>query len=126
MATTHHRWIFRALSAYLLIASGWARADNAALNIMLEENASAAAFARLCGDEPKSDLLKANTMLLLAFSGLEPQSIQLGSAKFNDILRQEIRARRAPESFKCEEKLASADAKLASTREALAKARARE
>lgn len=102
-------------------AQAWA--DNAELNIMLEDNAAAAAHARLCGDEPKSDLLKANTMLLLAFSGMEAQNIQLGSAKFNDILRQEIRAKRAPKSLNCEETLASADAKLQATREALAKVR---
>ncbi len=101
----------------------FAQADNTALNGMLEENAAAAAFARLCGDEPASDLLKANTMLLLAFSGLDPKVIQLGSAKFNDILRQQLRTRRTPDSINCSQKLADASDKITSTSAAITRAR---
>ena len=94
-------------------------ADNAALNAMLEENASAAAFARLCDDEPVSDQLKSSTMLMLALSGIDAQNVQLGSGKFNDVMRREVRAKRKSNEINCAEKLQWAKDRLAATQESI-------
>ncbi|MFN0314078.1 MAG: hypothetical protein ACKVQA_03440 [Burkholderiales bacterium] len=105
----------RLLSLPLAMLSAGALADNAALNAMLEENASAAAYARLCDDEPVSDQLKSSTMLMLALSGIDAQSVQLGSGKFNDIVRREVRAKRKPGELDCSVKLPWAKDRLAAT-----------
>jgi hypothetical protein len=80
-----------ALAAFACI--GLARADadtNAELNRILEANAASAAHARMCDQEPLSERLKSNTMMLLAVNGIEAGNIQLGSLKFNSIMRREI------------------------------------
>ncbi|MSQ60828.1 MAG: hypothetical protein EXR36_14610 [Betaproteobacteria bacterium] len=109
----------RLLSLPLVVLASDALADNAALNAMLEENASAAAYARLCDDEPMSDQLKSNTMLMLALSGIDAQSVQLGSGKFNDIMRRDIRAKRKPNELNCSERLRWARDLLAATQESI-------
>ncbi len=107
------------LNLSLCIIAAPALADNTALNTMVEENASAAAFARLCDDEPVSDQLKSSTMLLLALSGINTQNVQLGSGKFNDVMRREVRAKRAPNEINCTEKLQWAKDRLAATQESI-------
>jgi hypothetical protein len=62
----------------------------AELNRILEENAAASGYARVCGDEPLADQLKSYAMMLLAMNGLDPKVVQLGSAKFNDVVRWEL------------------------------------
>jgi len=94
-------------------------ADYPALNLLVEDNATAAAFARLCDDEPISEQLKSNTMMLLALSGLEAHNIQLGSGKFNDVMRQVIRAKRPANELNCAEKLKDARKRLNVTQQAL-------
>ena len=107
------------LSLPLIMMAAPALADNAELNAMLEENASAAAFARLCDDEPVSDQLKSNTMLMLALSGISAQNIQLGSGKFNDVMRREVRAKRAPNEINCSQKLQWAKERLTATQQSI-------
>jgi hypothetical protein len=109
----------RFLSLPVALLAADALADNATLNAMLEENASAAAYARLCDDEPVSDQLKSSTMLMLALSGIDAQSVQLGSGKFNDILRREVRAKRKPNELNCSVKLQWAKDRLAATQESI-------
>jgi hypothetical protein len=79
------------LAAILLSLTAGARADLIAeLNRILEENAAASAYARVCTEEPIADQLKSSTMMLLAVNGLDLKVVQLGSAKFNDVVRQEL------------------------------------
>jgi hypothetical protein len=77
--------------------------------------AAAAAYAKICDDEPTSDQLKSTTMMLLAVNGLEAQAIQLGSAKFNDVMRREIAKFRSMKSIDCEAKVKEARQRLTFT-----------
>ena len=88
---------------------------NAELNRMLEENASSAAYARICDEEPMSEQLKANTMMLLAVTGMEAHNVQLGSGKFNDVMRAEIANLRKAKSVDCPAKVREARERLAAT-----------
>jgi hypothetical protein len=99
-----------------------ASADSATeLNRMLEENAAASAYARACNDEPIADQLKSSTMMLLAVSGVEPKNVQLGSAKFNDVVRQELA--RIDGRSNCSEGVQIARERLAFTQRAIAAGR---
>jgi hypothetical protein len=99
-----------------------ARADAPAeLNRILEENAAASAHARVCNDEPVADQLKSSTMMLLAVNGVEPKNIQLGSGKFNDVVRQELARINGPSD--CSAAMQNARDRLAFTQRAIAAGR---
>ena len=106
-------------SASLLVTLLWTPAGmadvNAELNRILEANASSAAFARICAEEPMSEQLKSTTMLLLAVNGIEAQNIQLGSAKFNDIMRREVANFRSARNVDCAARVKEARERLAFT-----------
>jgi hypothetical protein len=104
------------LAAYALLGARIAAADaNEELNKILEQNGAAAAYAKICDDEPTSDQLKSTTMMLLAVNGLEAQAIQLGSAKFNDVMRREIASFRSMKNVDCEAKVKEARQRLTFT-----------
>jgi len=88
---------------------------NAELNQMLEDNAVAAAYARMCDEEPMAEELKANTMMLLAVSGLEPHNVQLGSAKFSQLVGQTFAATKNLKSVDCLARVTDARSRLAQT-----------
>jgi hypothetical protein len=88
---------------------------NAELNRLVEENASSAAYARVCDEEPLSEQLKANTMMLLAVTGMEAHNVQLGSGKFNDVMRGEIAQLRKAKGIDCPGKVREARERLAAT-----------
>ncbi|HEY7759818.1 MAG TPA: hypothetical protein VIA64_10435 [Burkholderiales bacterium] len=105
-----------ALLAAALLPAGAALAEgNAELNRILEANASAAAFARICDEEPMSEQLKSSTMMLLAVNGLGPQIVQLGSAKFNDVMRREIAGFRTAKDVDCPARVKEARERLSFT-----------
>jgi len=104
------------LAGYALLVAPVAAADaNEELNKILEQNGAAAAYAKICDDEPTSDQLKSTTMMLLAVNGLEAQAIQLGSAKFNDVMRREIAKFRSMKNIDCEAKVKEARQRLTFT-----------
>lgn len=105
-----------ALLAGAILPAAVALADvNAELNRILDANASAAAFARICDEEPMSEQLKSSTMMLLAVNGLEPQTVQLGSAKFNDVMRRELANLRTTKSVDCPARVREARERLSLT-----------
>lgn len=85
------------------------------LNAMLEANAVAAAYARMCNEEPMAEQIKVDTMLVLAGSGLPAHNVQLGSAKFNYLMRQEFDKTKRASDVNCPERVADARARLAET-----------
>ena len=99
------------------LAAGLAHAGdaNADLNRLLEENASSAAYARVCDEEPISEQLKANTMMLLAVTGMEAHNVQLGSGKFNDVMRAEIAKLRTAKNIDCPTRVREARERLTTT-----------
>lgn len=101
--------------ATLLIASSALADVNAELNKILEDNGAAAAYAKICDDEPVADQLKSTTMMLLAVNGLDAQAIQLGSAKFNDVMRREIASFRSAKNIDCAAKVKDARQRLTFT-----------
>ena len=103
--------------ATAILAAGLAHAGdlNADLNRLLEENASSAAYARVCDEEPISEQLKANTMMLLAVTGMEAHNVQLGSGKFNDVMRAEIAKVRTAKNIDCPTRVREARERLATT-----------
>lgn len=103
------------LAGALLWAPAGLADANAELNKILEANASSAAFARICDEEPISEQLKSNTMLMLAVNGLEAQNVQLGSAKFNDVMRREIAGFRNMKNVDCAARVKEARERLAFT-----------
>ena len=103
------------LAAALLLTGPALAEGHAELNRILEANASAAAFARICDEEPMSEQLKSSTMMLLAVNGLEPQVVQLGSAKFNDVMRREIAGLRSVKDVDCPARVQEARERLSST-----------
>lgn len=108
----------RSIAAAILALTGAASvaADmNAELNRVLEDNASAAAYARICDEEPISEQLKANTMMLLAVTGMDAHNVQLGSGKFNDVMRGEIANLRKAKSVDCPGKVREARERLSTT-----------
>lgn len=105
-----------ALSIAMLPVANASQTDqNIALNKMLEDNAAASAYARMCDEEPMAEEIKANTMMLLAVSGIAPKNVQLGSAKFSQIMRREFDATKGAASVNCPAKVAEAKARLAET-----------
>ncbi len=93
-----------------------AHADqNQELNKFLEDNAVAAAYARMCDEEPMAEELKANTMMLLAVHGIEPHNIQLGSAKWSEIIRREFSSTKNTKSVNCQSRVSEAKARLLET-----------
>jgi hypothetical protein len=110
---TPHPWLAAAALAVAAIAQ--AAGMNAELNRILEENASSAAYARACDEEPMSEQLKANTMMLLAVTGMEPHNVQLGSAKFNDVMRREIASLGGSKKVDCPARVQEARDRLAAT-----------
>ena len=88
---------------------------NHELNKYLEDNAVASAYALMCEEETVSDQLKANTMVLLAVNGLPPHNVQLGSAKYNEIMRREVDATKNFKTLDCSTKIANAKSRLAET-----------
>jgi hypothetical protein len=98
-----------------LLPTGVFADANAELNRILEANASSAAYARICDEEPMSEQLKSSTMLLLAVNGLEPQVVQLGSAKFNDVMRRQIAAFRSAKDVDCPARVQEARDRLSFT-----------
>jgi len=114
------------LAALLVPAISHAISDeerNARINAMLEDNASSAAFARMCEDEPTAEQLKTTTMLLLAVTGYPAHTVQLGSAKFNDVMRREVAGFRSRKEIDCEERVREARARLAQTQEIIRSSR---
>ncbi len=104
------------LATALIFVASTATADlGTELNRILEENASSAAYARICDEEPMSEQLKANTMMLLATTGMEAHNVQLGSGKFNDIMRGEIANLRKAKTVDCPAKVREARERLAAT-----------
>jgi hypothetical protein len=85
------------------------------LNKFLEDNAVSAAYARMCDEEPMAEELKANTMMLLAVHGIEPHNVQLGSAKWSEILRHQYAITKGAGSVNCPARIAQAKARLDET-----------
>lgn len=109
-----------ATAAALLVFAAAAQADvHEELNRILEGNASSAAFARICDEEPVSEQLKSSTMLLLAVNGIAPQSVQLGSARFNDVMRRELAGVKSIKSVDCPAKVREARERLSMTQGAI-------
>ncbi len=96
---------------------------NLEMNRILEANASSAAFARMCDEEPLSEQLKSTTMMLLAVNGIEAQNIQLGSAKFNDVMRREVASVKSARNMDCPGRMKEARERLAATRGIIENAR---
>jgi len=65
----------------------------------------------MCEEETVSDQLKANTMVLLVVNGLPPHNVQLGSVKYNEIMRREVAATTNFKSLDCSAKIADAKAR---------------
>jgi len=103
------------LATALLWAPAGIADANVELNKILEANAASAAFARICDEEPISEQLKSSTMLLLAVNGIGAQNIQLGSAKFNDVMRREIANFRSARNVDCTARVQEARERLAFT-----------
>jgi len=101
-----------------------ARADtNGDLNKILEDNAVSAAYARMCDEEPMAEELKANTMMLLAVNGIQPHNVQLGSAKWREIMRREFAGTRNAGSVNCPSRISEAKARLDETQKIIAAGR---
>jgi len=101
-----------------------ARADpNGELNKILEDNAVSAAYARMCDEEPMAEELKANTMMLLAVNGIQPHNVQLGSAKWREIMRREFAGTKNAESVNCPSRISEAKARLGETQKIIAAGR---
>jgi len=110
------RFAVAASALAALALSPAARADaNAELNEFLEKNAVASAYALMCDEEPMAEQLKANTMILLAVNGLPTHNVQLGSAKYNQVMKREVAATRNPKQIDCAVRVAEAKSRLAET-----------
>jgi hypothetical protein len=107
--------IVAATIAVLLAGAARAAGADAELNRILEDNARSAAYARVCDEEPVSEQLKANTMMLLAVTGMEAHNVQLGSGKFNDVVRAELGRLRSAKNVDCPAKVQEARERLAAT-----------
>lgn len=99
--------------AAVALMSGSALADTNDLNDMLERNAASAGHGRLCNEDPLSEQLKSATMLVLALSGVPSENVQLGSAKFSDLMRKEMQERRKDRDFQCKAHIPVAEERLA-------------
>lgn len=112
------------LASALLTLTVTARADlNSQLNELLEQNAAAAAYAKMCDEEPVAEQLKSATMLVLTTNDLAAENIQLGSAKFNDVMRREIGQFKGSKRPDCTLKTREARERLSFTQDILRKTR---
>ncbi len=107
--------IMAATIAVSLAGAVHAAGEDAELNRILEDNARSAAYARVCDEEPVSEQLKANTMMLLAVTGMEAHNVQLGSGKFNDVVRTELGRLHTAKNVDCPAKVQEARERLAAT-----------
>ncbi len=96
---------------------------NAHVNATLEANARSAAFGRMCGDEPVSEQLKSSTMMLLAVAGYPAHTVQMGSAKFNDVMRREIASVDSVKDVDCETRMREARERLSATQDIIRRSR---
>lgn len=102
----------------LMAAASCARADgdeNHELNQFFEANAVSAAYARMCDEEPIAEQLKANTMMLLVVHGMPAHNVQLGSAKWSEIIRHQFNSTRRTQDIDCTARVAEAKGRLAQT-----------
>jgi hypothetical protein len=107
------------LAVITLLAAG-AHADaGPELARLLEANAVASAYARMCDEEPMAEQLKVNTMILLAVNGLPAHNVQLGSAKFNEIMKREFAATKTAAEVHCTTRIAQARERLEQTQKIL-------
>ena len=67
--------------------------------------------------------LKANTMMLLAVNGIQPHNVQLGSAKWREIMRREFAGIKNTESLNCASRISEAKARLGETQKIIAAGR---
>lgn len=112
------------IATALLALSAPARADlNALLNELLEQNATAAAYAKMCDEEPIAEQLKSTTMLVLTTNDVAAENIQLGSAKFNDVMRREVAQYKSGKRPDCAAKAREARERLDFTQDILRKTR---
>lgn len=119
---THLRNITLAAALFALATA--ARADlNSQLNELLEQNAAAAAYAKMCDEEPLAEQLKSSTMLVLTTNDMAAENIQLGSAKFNDVMRREIGQFKGSKRPDCTVKAREARERLSFTQDILRKTR---
>ena len=109
------RTLLSLFAALACIGGAHAEYDAVKLNEMLEQNAASAAHARLCDEDPMSDQLKATTMLVLALSGVPAENVQLGSAKFTDTMRMEMKTQRKQKDFDCRSRMETARDRLKAT-----------
>ncbi len=96
---------------------------NVQINALLEANASSAAFARICEEEPVAEQLKTTTMLLLTVTGYPSHTVQMGSAKFNDVMRREVANFRTRNEVDCADKVRQARERLTSTQDIIRNSR---
>jgi len=124
---TSARMPLAAAAIAILLCAGVARADdtekNKAVNAMLEANASSAAFARICDDEPTSEQLKSSTMMLLTIAGYPAQTVQMGSAKFNDVMRRELAGLHSLGEVDCDGQVRQARERLTATQDIIRNSR---
>lgn len=112
------------LATALFALAPAARAEmNAQLNELLEQNAAAAAYAKMCDEEPIAEQLKSSTMLVLTTNDMASENIQLGSAKFNDVMRREIGQFKGSKRPDCPTKTQEARERLTFTQDILRKTR---
>lgn len=111
------------VAAALLLCAAQSRnalADvNAQLNELLEANATAAAYAKMCDEEPMAEQLKSTTMLVLTTNDIAAENIQLGSGKFNDVMRRELARYKGATRPDCASKVKEARERLDFTRDIL-------
>lgn len=102
--------------AIAAVLSSAAHADQyEELNRFFEANAVSAAFAQICDEEPISEALKSSTMMLLAVSGLKSHNVQLGSAKWGEVMRRQFAVTKNTSSVNCPGRVAEAKARLGET-----------
>ena len=102
------------IATLLACPAAHAEAD-AELARMLERNATSSAYAHMCDEEPIAEQLKANTMMLLAVNGLPVHNVQLGSAKYSQIIRREFNATKRLSDVDCPARVAQAKEHLSET-----------
>jgi hypothetical protein len=124
---TSARMPLAAAAIFVLLTAALARADDAeknkAVNAMLEANASSAAFARICDDEPTAEQLKSSTMMLLTVAGYPAQTVQMGSGKFNDVMRRELAGLQSLADVDCDTKVREARERLTGTQDIIRNSR---
>ena len=77
----------------------------------------------MCDDEPVSEQLKSSTMMLLVVAGYPAHTVQMGSAKFNDVMRREIASVRSVKDVDCETRVREARERLSATQDIIRRSR---